>query len=186
MKISSLVGQFLVAMPLMDDPRFARTVVYMCAHNSTGAMGIVTNRLYGAIDSDGLFEQLNIEPSYRTTDLPIHYGGPVETGRGFVLHTDDVMLEGSMPIEGDIAMTATLEILKAVADGTGPLRCLVSLGYAGWSPGQIEAELQAGAWLTVPGSTALLFDANLETKWERTLAVLGITPALLSNQTGRA
>lgn len=186
MKTSALTGQFLIAMPNMADPRFVHTVTYICTHNETGAMGIVINRLYGAVDMKGLLEQLNLPFGEMTPDKQIHYGGPVETGRGFVLHTDDYCEDASMRIEGGVAMTATLEILKTIAEGHGPQRSLISLGYAGWAPGQIEAEIQSGAWLIVPADNDLLFDTSLDDKWERVIAKLGITPGLLSSETGHA
>lgn len=186
LKASSLTGQLLIAMPNMADARFVHTVIYMCSHNETGAMGIVINRLYGAIDMKNLLEQLNIPLTEATPEKQIHYGGPVETGRGFILHTDDFFQETSMRVDGDVAMTATIEILKAIAEGRGPSRCLISLGYAGWAPGQIETEIQTGTWLTAPADDELLFDTNLDDKWERAIAKLGITPGLLSSETGHA
>lgn len=185
-KASSLTGQFLVAMPNMADARFVHTVIYICSHNETGAMGIIINRLYGAIDMKNLLEQLNIPFTDATPDKNIHYGGPVETGRGFVLHTDDFFQDTSMRVEGDVTLTATLEILRAIAEGRGPSRSLISLGYAGWAPGQLESEIQQGTWLNVPADDELLFDTNIDDKWERAIAKLGITPGLLSSETGHA
>jgi putative transcriptional regulator len=173
-------------MPTMSDPRFVHGVMYICSHNETGAMGIVINRLYGAIDLEGLLDQLSIPVSELTPEMSVHYGGPVESGRGFILHTDDYTQDTSMRIKDDIVLTATVDILRAIAEGRGPHRCLVALGYAGWAPGQIEQELQAGAWLTVPADADLLFDPGIEDKWERAIGKLGITPGLLSTETGHA
>lgn len=186
MQLSQLTGQFLIAMPVMNDPRFAHTVIYMCTHNHTGAMGLIVNRLYGAIDSKGLFEQLKIPVTAETQAAQIHFGGPVETGRGFILHSDDYLRDTSMAIDGGVALTATLDILQAIANNTGPAHALICLGYTGWGPGQLESELQAGGWLTVPADNALLFDGDLESKWERAFAKLGFSPGLLSSETGRA
>ncbi len=186
MKNATLTGQFLIAMPTLLDPRFARSVVYMCSHNETGAMGLVINRLYGAIDIKGLMDQLTIPVGTQTPDMPVHYGGPVETGRGFILHTDDYMQDTSMRVDGEIAMTATMDILKSIANGTGPSKCLVILGYAGWGPGQLEQEIQSGSWLNAPVDLELLFNTNLDTKWERAIATLGFSPGLLSTEMGHA
>lgn len=186
MKMSSLVGQFLIAMPTMQDPRFVQSVLYICAHNQTGAMGLIVNRLYAGLDSLGLFEQLNIEPSHHSVKMPLHFGGPIETGRGFILHTDDVMKESSLPIADDVAMTGTTDILVGIASGDGPRRTLIALGYAGWAAGQLEKELQESVWLTVPSDTELLFHPDLETKWDRAIGKLGISPWMLSSQHGRA
>lgn len=186
MQSTTLTGQFLIAMPTLMDPRFAHGVVYMCSHNETGAMGLVVNRLYGAIDIKGLLDQLNISVGSETPDLPVHYGGPVETGRGFILHTDDFLQDTSMRIDGDIALTATMDVLKAISTGNGPEKCLVILGYAGWGPGQLEQEITQGSWLNGPVDTELLFNPDLDVKWERAIAKLGFNPALLSTEMGHA
>lgn len=149
-------------------------------------MGIIINRLYGAIDMKGLLEQLAIEVNDQTPEYPIYFGGPVETGRGFILHSDDVLLDSSMRLENDMALTATVDILRAIAENRGPSRCLVSLGYSGWGPGQIEQEIQAGGWLTAPADPEILFDTENDGKWERAIAKLGFSPWLLSTETGHA
>ncbi len=186
MKATPLTGQFLIAMPTMTDPRFSHAVVFICTHNETGAMGIIVNRLYGAIDMKGLLEQLSIKVTEQTPEYPIYFGGPVETGRGFILHSDDYTLDASMRLENDVALTATVDILSAIAENRGPERCLVSLGYSGWGPGQLEQEIQAGGWLTSPADMDILFDENNDTKWERAIAKLGFSPWLLSTETGHA
>lgn len=186
MKTSSLTGQLLIAMPNMPDPRFSHSVIYLCTHNETGAMGLIVNRLYAAIDARALFEQLNIPLTEKTAPLRVHYGGPVESGRGFILHTDDFMQDTTMRIEGDVAMTATLDILHAIANGKGPQQAMLVLGYAGWGAGQLDMEIQAGGWLTAPADTALLFDGEIETKWERSIQKLGFSPGLLSTELGHA
>ncbi|MDX1922851.1 MAG: YqgE/AlgH family protein [Alphaproteobacteria bacterium] len=186
MKATPLTGQFLIAMPNMNDPRFSHAVVFICTHNETGAMGLIINRLYGAIDMKGLLEQLTIPTTEQTPEYPIYFGGPVETGRGFILHSDDYTLDASMRLENDVALTATIDILRAIAENRGPARCLVSLGYSGWGAGQLEQEIQAGGWLTAPADLDILFDTDNDTKWERAIAKLGFSPWLLSTETGHA
>jgi putative transcriptional regulator len=181
----TLTGQFLVAMPGMGDPRFARTVIYMCAHNEDGAMGLVVNRELDSLKFDDLLEQLGVKPE-RASSMPILFGGPVETGRGFVLHTTDYRQDATMGVTDNIALTATVDILRAIADGKGPRRALLALGYAGWAPNQIEGEIKANGWLTVSGDEALLFDPGLEAKWDRALGKLGISASMLSAEAGRA
>ena len=181
-----LTGQFLVAMPSMPDPRFARTVIYVCSHGPNGAMGIVVNRLFHEANFLMLLEQLNIASSPDTPHLPVHFGGPVETGRGFVLHSSDYVREGSVPIEANIALSATVEILQAIADGGGPERLLMALGYSGWGAGQLENEMKANGWLTVPADEDILFNTDHDSKWERALAKIGISVELLSAEAGHA
>ncbi len=181
-----LTGQLLMAMPGMPDPRFQRTVIYMCAHNAEGAMGLVINRLFGAITFGDLLEQLNIRPTRSVTDLRVHYGGPVESGRGLVLHSTDFIREGTMMVDDDVALTATVDILRAIADGRGPRHSLLALGYAGWGPGQLDAEMQANGWLTAESDESLMFDRDLETKWERSIAKLGVRLSMLSGEAGHA
>lgn len=185
MSLTSLTGQFLIAMPTMADARFSHSVVYICTHNESGAMGLIVNRHYGAIDVKSLFEQLDI-PAHEAPDMAVHYGGPVEPGRGFILHSDDYFQDTSMRVHAEIAMTATMDILKSIAAGTGPRRTLLCLGYSGWDAGQLEAEIQLGGWLNAPHDTELLFDTNLESKWERAIHKLGFSPGLLSSETGHA
>lgn len=181
-----LSGHFLVAMPNMPDPRFNRAVVYVCAHSAEGAMGLVVNRLFEQLNFAELLGQLDIPVLPQTRRVQVHFGGPVESGRGFVLHTADYSGEGTMPVDGKVSLTATMDIMKALASGHGPQHCFLALGYAGWAPGQLDAELQANGWLHAPGDTDLLFDPSLDNKWERTLARLGVNPARLSTESGRA
>lgn len=183
-----LAGQILIAMPSMSDPRFARTVIYLCAHNADGAMGLVLNRLIGSITFKDLLEELKVEdlPSGEASAPAIHFGGPVETGRGFVLHSADYAGPDSMPLTGTFALTATVDILKAIAVGEGPQQHLLALGYAGWGPGQLDGELQENAWLCVEADAELVFDAGLDEKWDRALAKLGISASLLSSDAGHA
>jgi putative transcriptional regulator len=189
-----LDGQLLIAMPVMSDPRFARSVIYLCAHSEDGAMGLVINQRASHISFPDLLERLGIVPS-ETDDnlsdnvrsLSIHVGGPVETGRGFVLHSSDYFANDStLPIEEGVCLTATIDILKAIAAGNGPDRAILALGYAGWSPGQLESEIQANGWLNCPADPDLIFDPDLEAKYTRALAKIGIDPSHLVSDAGHA
>ena len=179
-----LTGQLLIAMPSMSDPRFERTVVYMCAHSEEGAMGLVINKSLESLSFTDLLEQLGVEDS--EADMTILSGGPVETGRGFVLHSSDYDREGSLTVSDDIRLTATIDVLKAIAVGHGPQKRLLALGYAGWAPGQLEGEIQDNGWLTAPADDGILFDGALESKWSRAIAKLGVDASMLSSFAGRA
>ncbi|MDE2029421.1 MAG: YqgE/AlgH family protein [Alphaproteobacteria bacterium] len=181
-----LTGQVLLAMPGMPDPRFARAVIYVCSHNANGAMGLVVNRLFGEADFHMLLDQLNVDASMDTPDVPVQFGGPVEMGRGFVLHSGEYLREGTTRIDENIAVTATIEILQDIADGKGPERAIMALGYTGWGAGQLEEEIKNNGWLTAPADEAIIFDADLETKWERAVAKIGVSPAMLSDAAGHA
>jgi putative transcriptional regulator len=183
---SSLTGQLLVAMPQMADPRFARSVVYLCAHSADGAMGLVVNRLIDSLSLNSLLEQIGVEEAAGAGDMPIHFGGPVESSRGFVLHTTDYMQDSTLVIEDQIALTATIDVLKAIARGEGPRRKVLALGYAGWAPGQLDAEIQANGWLLVPADLDLVFGVDNESKWQRAIAKIGIDLTLLSSEAGHA
>jgi putative transcriptional regulator len=185
--VKSLGGQLLVAMPQMQDPRFARSVVYLCAHSAeSGAMGLVINRLLGSLTMDDLFGHLEIEPPRTNLPHPVHFGGPVEAARGFVLHTADYREAATLVVDGNIAVTATLDILRAIGRGEGPRRCLLALGYAGWAPGQLDSEIQANGWLSVAADAELVFDPDLDGKWQRALAKLGVDLSMLSTDAGHA
>lgn len=181
-----LTGKLLVAMPGMRDPRFARSVVYVCAHNAEGAMGLVLNKLIETLSFDELLSQLGIENARPEDHIAVHFGGPVESGRGFVLHSSDYRQESTLQVDGRIALTATLDVLRDIASGGGPRRHLFALGYAGWGPGQLDSELQANGWLTVEADEALVFGVDLENKWETAIARLGIDPARLTLDAGHA
>jgi putative transcriptional regulator len=189
-----LDGHLLIAMPGMADPRFARSVIYVCAHSADGAMGIVINKLVPEIQFRELLVQLDIVERPDHGRLPsevdairVHRGGPVETGRGFVLHSSDFFLESAtLPIADGICLTATLEILRAISAGRGPSRAILALGYTGWSPGQLESEIQANGWLHGPADKAILFDADIDSKYERALAKIGVDAAMLSTDAGHA
>lgn len=182
-----LTGQLLIAMPAMADPRFARAVIYLCAHSDDGAMGLVINKPMPSITFPDLLEQLGIDGgSEQLDEMRVHFGGPVESGRGFVLHSADFIRDGTLRVDDRVALTATIDILRAIAAGEGPRHHILALGYAGWGPGQLDSELQANGWLTAPADDAILFDADLSTKWERAIAKLGIAPAMLSGEAGHA
>ncbi|MEX2450745.1 MAG: YqgE/AlgH family protein [Rhodospirillales bacterium] len=183
---TSLSGQLLVAMPGMPDPRFAKTVIYMCAHNADGAMGLVVNRAIDSLTFPDLLEQLGIDTAHVSQQIRVLFGGPVESGRGFVLHSSDYRQDGTMSVDEKVALTATVDILKAIAGGTGPHQSLLALGYAGWGPGQLDGEMKANGWLNVAADESLVFDGGLDTKWERALKKIGIDPLLLSNEAGNA
>jgi putative transcriptional regulator len=181
-----LTGQLLVAMPQMRDVRFARTVIYVCAHNADGAMGLVINRLVGSITFPALLAQLGIDSTGLGEEIRVHFGGPVESGRGFVLHSSDYVHSGTMLVDDDVGLTASIDILKDIADGQGPRRSLLALGYAGWGPGQLDAEIQANGWLSVPSDEQLIFGDDLDSKWERAISKIGINLNQLSGEAGHA
>ncbi|RXT53302.1 hypothetical protein B6S44_20315 [Bosea sp. Tri-44] len=191
---SYLDGQCLIAMPGMSDPRFARSVVYLCAHSEDGAMGIIVNKPAADTRFPELLVQLDVIPPDQAIRLPtqaekvkVLRGGPVETKRGFVLHSADFFLESAtLPIDDGICLTATLDILRAIAVGTGPESAVLALGYAGWGAGQLESEIQSNGWLHCPADPELLFDDALDTKYTRALGKLGIDPAFLSKDAGHA
>lgn len=191
---SFLDGHLLIAMPSMADQRFARSVVYICAHSSDGAMGIVINKLASEVSFRDLLVQLEVVQARKEQHLPgrvdrvrVHRGGPVETGRGFVLHSADFFLENAtLPIADGVCLTATLEILRAISEGRGPDKALLALGYAGWAPGQLEFEIQSNGWLHSQADGALIFDDDVEQKYDRALAKLGVEPAMLSMEAGHA
>lgn len=181
-----LAGQLLVAMPGMQDPRFAKTVIYLCAHNGEGAMGLVLNRVFDGLTFPELLAQLGIEASSRLAKASVYFGGPVETGRGFVLHSPDYVRDGTLVVNDGIALTATVDILRSIAAGNGPRRHLLALGYAGWGPGQLDMEIRANGWLNVAADNDLVFDRDLATKWDRAMAKIGIDPRMLSDEAGHA
>ena len=181
-----LTGQFLIAMPTMGDPRFERTVIYMCAHSADGAMGLVVNRVASEIDFPELLNQLEIETDGIKKPIPVLTGGPVETGRGFVLHSMDYSQDSTLKVTDEVGLTATVDILRAIAEGEGPVKSLLTLGYAGWSSGQLDNEIQANGWLNVSSDTSILFDEDLNSKWDRAVRKVGIDPSFLSVEAGHA
>lgn len=181
-----LTGQLLVAMPSMQDPRFARSVICLCAHSDDGAMGLVLNKPLDGLSFEDLLKQLKLDPVPPQRRIRLMAGGPVENGRGFVLHTADWETEGSLKVQPDVVLTASVDILKAIAGGGGPRQGFLALGYAGWGPGQLESEIAENAWLSVPADERLLFAASPEKLWREALAKLHVDPALLSGVAGHA
>jgi len=190
----SYEGQFLIAMPGLRDGPFARSVVYLCAHREDGAMGIIINHRADEIDFSRLLVQLDIVGEAEAIRLPasaervrVLRGGPVDTGRGFVLHSSDYRAaESTVPIGGGVCLTATLDILKAIAKGAGPSQAVLALGYAGWASGQLESEILANGWLISPADSSLIFDADFNAIYDRALALIGVNEAGLSSDAGHA
>lgn len=189
----SLCGKFLIAMPGMADARFERAVIYVCAHTDEGAMGFIINKIMDSLEVTDFLEQLEIisgEERIEVTDhllgQVMHVGGPVEPGRGFVLHTSEFESETTLEVSKTVRLTATLEILRAIAVGKGPAHSILALGYSGWGAGQLESEIAANGWLTVDCDDEILFDLNNDSKYEKSLSLLGVDPSLLSYDAGRA
>jgi putative transcriptional regulator len=182
----SLAGQVLIAMPAMADPRFSQTVIYVCAHTSDGAMGIVINHPLSAPSFEDLLRQLKVDPVPPARQIRLCNGGPIDNARGFVLHTIDWTDTASLRVDDTLALTASLDILKAIANGGGPRQSLLALGYAGWGPGQLDEEMQNNVWLSAPADLDVIFDGDHNTKWQRALAKLHVDPLLLSSTSGRA
>ncbi|WP_201861148.1 YqgE/AlgH family protein [Microvirga soli] len=189
-----LDGQLLVAMPGMMDERFARAVIFICAHSAEGAMGIILNRPAANVTMPDLLVQLEIVPEVERIRLPqkvgnmqVLMGGPVETSRGFVLHSPDFHLtQSTLPIDDGICLTATIDILRAIAAGRGPENAVLALGYAGWGAGQLEMELQANGWLNTPADAEIVFNTAADVRYEMALRRIGIEPAMLSMEAGHA
>ena len=186
-----LEGTVLIAMPNMPDPKFEQAVVFLCAHSKQGAMGLVLNKVVSNITFVDLLKQLRIRPAKQVSRRPILFGGPVETGRGFVLHTPDYSAGDATVKVGqnvglNVGLTATVDVLRAMADGEGPRDAMLALGYAGWQGGQLEREIQKNGWLTCPADEYLLFGSELRGKWEFAIKKLGFNPSQLSRDTGRA
>jgi len=177
----------LIAMPSMGDTRFERSLIYMCAHSEDGAMGLIVNKPAPNLKFDDLLQQLDIEVAGNKNPIRVHFGGPVEHGRGFVLHSPDYeSKESTLVVDDRFGMTATLDIIEDISNGEGPDSCLLALGYAGWGPGQLEGELQANGWLTCDASPEIVFSADNGEKWAAALGTLGISPSLLSPTGGYA
>ncbi len=183
-----LAGQFLLAMPSMADPRFERSVIYMCAHSPEEAMGLIINKPVDDLNFTDILKQLDIKPkSPACSEIYVHRGGPVGARRGFVLHSTDYHQDdGTMKVSDDIALSATTEILRAIAEGSGPDQYFMALGYAGWGPGQLDEEIKNNAWLSVPADAEILFARDCTKKWDLALAKLGIAAHSLSGQAGHA
>jgi putative transcriptional regulator len=181
-----LTGQLLIAMPQMRDIRFQKAVLYICAHTEEAAMGLVINKVLDSLTMPELMAHLEVPTERPLPADKVHFGGPVETARGFVLHSCDYVDEGTLIVGHGLALTATLDILRAIGRGEGPRRNLLALGYAGWAPGQLDAEIQANGWLSADADAEFVFDPDLEGKWNRALDRLGIDLSMLSSAAGHA
>jgi putative transcriptional regulator len=181
-----LTGQLLVALPQLQDPRFHQAVVLICGHDEQGAMGLVLNKVIDTLTLKDLLVQLKIEGKTEAPSLPVFYGGPVEMGRGFVLHSLDFMSELSVKISDDFALSATVDVIEAIAQSKGPKDKILALGYAGWSPNQLEGELLAHSWLCIPADAKLVFEIPRQELWKKALDKLGIDPNHLSTHVGNA
>lgn len=182
-----LHGKLLIAMPGMGDPRFEKSVVFMCAHSEDGALGLIVNKPSREIRFSNLLEQLGLDTAESRSDIRVHFGGPVENERGFVLHSGDYVAESAtLQVSDEFGMTATLDVLEEIARGSGPSSAILALGYSGWGPGQLESEILKNGWLTCDADPALVFGTNDEGKWEAALKSLGIDPLSLSSTAGHA
>lgn len=184
---SNLAGKLLIAMPDMSDPRFAKTVIYLCAHSDEGGMGLIVNRPQKGIAFAKLLDQMGIPVTSAIPDIQVHFGGPVDQQRGFVVHSHDYQAQsGTLRVDDTYSMTATIEVLEDIARGKGPERSMLALGYAGWGPGQLEYEIAQNGWLTCAPSEQIIFGNDHRNKWTAALRLLGIDPLLLSGTAGRA
>ena len=183
-----LEGQILIAMPNMPDPKFEQAVLFLCAHSERGAMGLVLNKLVNNISFVDLLRQMRIRTQARgVPGIPVQFGGPVETGRGFVLHSPEYSAgDATAKVGPNVGLTATVDVLKAMAEGQGPQERMLALGYAGWGAGQLEREIQSNGWLTCPPDNYLLFGHDLQGKWDFAIRKLGFNPSQLSRDSGRA
>ena len=182
----NLTGQIIVSMPSLQDERFYKTVIYMCAHSSEGSMGIIINKKIDYVLFPNLLEQLGIDKPINNKKLFLRYGGPVETGRGFVLHSDDIVRKETLNIHKGVALTSTSEFFEDLVKGHGPKNSILALGYAGWQSGQLENEIMQNSWMSLPIETSFLFDDALSKKWYEAYKLLGINPINLSSDFGRA
>ena len=182
-----LEGKLLIALPGMSDPRFEKSVIFMCAHSAEGAMGLIVNKPIEGLGFQDVVKNLDIQVKSNAPDSPVLFGGPVDTGRGFVLHSSEYKSgEGTMPVTSEISLTATLDILRAIAEGQGPEHSAFTLGYAGWGPGQIEDEIRLNGWVHCDADSTIIFNTDMDGKWSAALRKLGIDLSLLSANSGRA
>lgn len=181
-----LTGYLLLAMPSMHDPRFEQSLIYICGHDTKGAMGIIINKHMGALTLRTLLTHIHLPIETVKKDLPIHFGGPVDTARGFVLHTNDFLHPDSVTLKNNLSLTSTVDMLRNIAEGNGPKRSIVAMGYAGWGPGQLDEEMQNNDWIHLPANDSLLFETPTNRKWMLALETLGINPATLSESAGQA
>ena len=182
----NLIGHILVSMPSMLDERFYKSVIYLCAHSKEGSMGIIINKNIEHDNYPNLLEQLGIDKSLNNKKIFIRYGGPIDSRRGFVLHTDDVIQKGSLKIDEGIVLTSTAEIFDDIAKGKGPKTSILAIGYAGWGAGQLEYEIKQNSWMTLPVESSFIFDEQVSNKWDAAYKILGFDPAFLSQFSGNA
>lgn len=185
-ELTSLAGHLLIATPALQESCFARSVIYMCAHNHEGAMGIIVNYPVQNVGMNDIYEQLAIDNKPQRRNFPIHFGGPVEANRGFIVHSADYNSEASLIAQNGIAVTASMAVLQALAEGRGPRQGMLVLGYAGWAEGQLEAEIESGSWIVVPASKQLVFDTDNDTKWHVAASSLGFDMGHYSSSVGHA
>ena len=181
-----LTGQLIIAMPKMSDPRFSKTVIYMCAHNSEGAMGLIINKLVDELTFPDLLKQLEIKPALPKSPLNVFLGGPVEQARGFVLHSTEYLQDATLRVSDTVGLTATIDVLRDIAEGNGPKDKILMLGYTGWGPGQLDLEIMDNGWLHVEADDALVFGDQSTNKWEMAIKKIGINPQMLSDKSGHA
>jgi len=181
-----LTGQLIIAMPKMSDPRFSKTVIYMCAHNSEGAMGLIINKLVDELTFPDLLKQLEIKPALPKSPLNVFLGGPVEQARGFVLHSTEYLQDATLRVSDTVGLTATIDVLRDIAEGNGPKDKILMLGYTGWGPGQLDLEIMDNGWLHVEADDALVFGDQSTDKWEMAIKKIGINPQMLSDKSGHA
>lgn len=181
-----LTGKLLIAMPYLPDPRFNQSVIYICGHDDTGAMGLIINKPLLTVTFKELVEQMDISVMSETPNFPVHYGGPIEIGRGFVLHTTDYLTETSVIINEEFALTATLEILRAMSTQRGPIQGLLALGYVGWSEMQVEKEIQENGWIVIDANPDLVFKQDFEDMWRFAMSSIGVNPDIISLDIGHA
>lgn len=185
-KALEFTGKVILSMPQISDNRFDHSVIYICSHREQGTMGIILNKIFDSVTFPEILSQFSISSDPYFECVPVHFGGPVETGRGFVLHSNDYQNEGTLKVDDNIYLTATLDILKAISESNGPSKYMMALGYAGWGPGQLEVEIQENSWLVAPGKSKYIFDKNLHSKWENALKDMGIDHDKLSSDSGHA
>jgi putative transcriptional regulator len=181
-----LTGQLIIAMPKMSDPRFSKTVIYMCAHNSEGAMGLIINKLVEELTFPDLLKQLKIDHMPSKIPLNVFLGGPVEQTRGFVLHSIEYLQNATLRVSDTVGLTSTIDVLRDISEGNGPKDKLLTLGYTGWGPGQLDLEIIENGWLHVEADDALVFGDQLTNKWEMAIKKIGINPQMLSEESGHA
>lgn len=184
---TNLTGKILIALPGMDDPRFEKSVVYLCSHSSDETMGLIVNKPAPGVDLGHLLKTLKIEGDQASSDIRVQFGGPVEQARGFVLHSNDFTTQdGTLTVDAEFSMTANTEVLQAIAQGSGPKDAILMLGYSGWGPGQLENEIAMNGWLVADASPDIVFRPENTTKWTSALKTLGVDPLVLSATGGRA